>query len=504
MPVLLRISLRNLLEHKSKSLILGTIIAVGVMILVLGNSLMNTASLGIQQGFINNYTSHIMISGLAEGEVSLFGVQSPGGIEETPTIPNYDRIKEWLDTQDGVEVVTSQITGYAGMRVGEYEGGSFTILFGIEPKGYRSMFDNVSFIAGRDLYPGEEGLVMSVERIEDLENSIKEEYEKETGEELEFALSPGDSVRLTSFGNVGIKIREVPLIGIFEFKHKSNGLGIDLISYVDVQTLRALSGLTVGYQGDFDLLENETMLLNTSDLDDLFSEELSIETAEISDQFEEQSLDTILGSTEERDTALQVDTGSWNYFLIKMLHPRPRRIQKLIASMNQWFADNGILAQAVDWEGAAGPFAKTADIIRTVFNIAIIIVGIVALIIMMNTLVISVIERTSEIGTMRALGAQKGFVWKMFFLETLTITTVFGIAGIVLAAAIVLILDLIGIPATNVFLRILFAGDTLKPSISPISLLTSLLIAVGIGFVAHLYPISVALKIPPIRAIQTE
>ena len=57
----------------------------------------------------------------------------------------------------------------------------------------------------------------------------------------------------------------------------------------------------------------------------------------------------------------------------------------------------------------------------------------VAVIIMMNTLVISVIERTGEIGTMRALGARKGFVWKMFLVETLTIAVVFGLIGTGLA-----------------------------------------------------------------------
>jgi putative ABC transport system permease protein len=79
----------------------------------------------------------------------------------------------------------------------------------------------------------------------------------------------------------------------------------------------------------------------------------------------------------------------------------------VIASLNLWFAQEGIDALAADWKAAAGPFASSIDVVRIVFNIAIIIVAVVAVIIMMNTLVISVIERTGEIGTMRALGAQK-------------------------------------------------------------------------------------------------
>ena len=153
---------------------------------------------------------------------------------------------------------------------------------------------------------------------------------------------------------------------------------------------------------------------------------------------------------------------------------------------------------------AARPFAKTADVIRTVFNVAIIIVGVVALIIMMNTMIISVIERTAEIGTMRALGARKRFAWKMFFIETFSITLAFGIAGIVLAMGVIGLINLLNIQASNVFLRILFAGDTLRPGISARSIVTAVAVASVVGIAAHIYPVSVAMKIPPIRAILTE
>jgi putative ABC transport system permease protein len=176
----------------------------------------------------------------------------------------------------------------------------------------------------------------------------------------------------------------------------------------------------------------------------------------------------------------------------------------IVLTMNLWLREKGIAAQAGNWEAAAGPFATTADVIRTVFNVAIIIIGVVAIIIMMNTLVISVIERTPEIGTMRALGAKKNFVWRMFLYETLAITLVFGFIGIILALIIVGILNAIGIPANNTFLQILFAGDELHPKIAPMSVLTSMVVVTVIGFISHLYPVTVALKIQPIRAIQAK
>ena len=81
---------------------------------------------------------------------------------------------------------------------------------------------------------------------------------------------------------------------------------------------------------------------------------------------------------------------------------------------------------------------------------------------------------------------------------------VFGVIGIILALIVVAILNAIGIPANNTFLKILFAGDELHPQTSPVSVITSLIIVMLIGFIAHLYPVSVALKIQPIKAIQSK
>ena len=519
MPVLARISFRNLLEHKTKSLIIGTIIAVGIVVIIVGNALMDTAALGIQRGFIDNYTGDIMVAGYAENDVSLFGIQSPGGIEETPTLPKHDTIRDYLRSRDEVANTTSQVTGYSQLRFGELEGRSFTIVFGIEPSSYREMFGNISFIEGRDLLPGEEGIVLSKERLDDLVEAVvddlakkaereeKNEAEESTIDTIElldaedFEIHVGDELRLTSFGNAGIKIRSVPLVGVFEFLNPSEGLGIDLISYVDIQTVRALNGLTIGFQGEFELTGTQTELLDLDDLDDLFSDDIEVSESEIS-KLDESSLDTILGDTSVRDAALEVDTGAWQYILVKV--KGRSRLERVIASINDWFSENGIAAEAVNWEGAAGPFAQTADVIRRVFNVAIIIVGLVAIIIMINTLVISVIERTSEIGTMRALGARKLFVWKMFLVETFTITSVFGIVGVLLSLLIVGVLNIIGIPATNVFLRVLFAGESLHPVVSFGSVISALLIATTVGLLAHIYPVSVALKIQPVKAIQTE
>jgi len=158
----------------------------------------------------------------------------------------------------------------------------------------------------------------------------------------------------------------------------------------------------------------------------------------------------------------------------------------------------------VGWKEASGPFGLSIDVVRAVFNVAIIVVAVVAIIIIMNTLIVSVIERTGEIGTMRALGAQKAFVWRLFAGETLALTVVFGFIGTVLSLATIAIVNALRIPATNEFLQLLFGGTVLHMRVHPLSIVSTLVMVLSVSLLAHLYPVSVALKVQPVRAMQTE
>jgi len=537
MPVLLRIALRNLVEHKGKTLILGILVAVGVVVLVVGNSLMDTARDGISRAFVDNYTGDVMISGTAEGPISLFGVQSVGRIDPTPVLPRYPDVVEFVEEHPHLERWTTQITGFGLLRpederIDGFDNSVLTVLFGAEPRSYHETFDNVRIVEGRYLEPGEQGLMLSTERLGELEENAVEALEEQEIETDSYPISVGDQVRIVGLTSDGLpSIRVVPIVGIYEMIGISEGVGFELVSYVDPQTLRAILRLNLGSNAQVVLEESQTELLDRGSEDDLFNVddlfgEDSLDAAGGDDGSAESdadffNLDTLGGSSqpptaeppsEPEDATPEAPPGAaddprlasstWHYILARV--DSPRRIGETIADLNAFFAETGIDAKAGNWEVAAGPFATTADVIRTVFNVAIIVIGIVAVIIMMNTLVISVMERTSEIGTMRALGAQRSFVWRMFAYEILVITTVFGTIGIGLSLAIIGILHLVGIPATNTFLTVLFAGPELKPVASAISVFGGLVIVSIVGLVAHIYPVAVALRIQPIKAIQTE
>ncbi len=482
MPFLVRIAFRNLLEHKAKSLIIGILLALGVVILVVGNSFMDTAAKGVKDTFIGNYTGDLFIAAKTKTSVSLFGVASPGGREETPSLPFYDKVVAHLKADPAVADITSQVTGFALVSPKDSSDQGFAMLFGIDPATYYRLFQNTKVIEGRLLEPGEEGLVLSRNQVEN--------YAKNAG----FKPKVGEQLILTGMNKGGFKIRSVPLVGIIAFNTESEAT--DFISYADVNTVRILSGLTLGADEDNPVSQEAKALLAAGE-DSLFGGESVVAPGALKASAPGPGPAASLAPPRSGP-----DSGAWHFAMARL--KKPGEAPKVAASLNAWFAKEGIDAQASGWKEAAGPFAASIDVVRIVFDVAIAIVAVVAVIIMMNTLVISVIERTGEIGTMRALGAQKSFVRRMFLVETLTIAAIFGVVGVILAFASIGGLDAMHIRATNPFLKILFAGETLHPAVDPASVIWSLVLVAAVAVAAHLYPVAIALKVEPIRAMQVE
>lgn len=491
MAVIFRIAVRNLKHHKSKTLIIGIIITLGITILIVGNSMMQTASKGLERSFINNFSGHIMINGQTDGSLSLAG---PGGggpghlseNEKISIIPEFSQVKEYAASIPEVEAITPQITGRA-MLSSENGGKSELTFFGIEPESYRRMFTgNIELLAGAFLKPGDAGIVLSEKTAKDIKKN------------MEVSVKPGDMIVLSSFpGASALKVREVQVKGIFRFK--SSNRKIDEINFMDMENGRVLMGLTVSLASEFELDDKETGLLDFDTKDSLFSGDMMEGMDNQSEVVDEQSLYNMLGDTGERTRLLQTDSQAWHFILIKLKDGA--RVNSVIENINNFFEEEGLEAKAYDWQTAAGMMGSLAYTVKTIFNLVILLIAIVAIIIIMNTLVISVTERTSELGTMRAIGAQKWFVRKMIIAETLITSCIFGAVGIVLGALILRILNITGIPASNMFLEVLFGGAVLHPVLSVSSVIYSLGIVAGIGVLASLYPVAVALRIEPVKAI---
>jgi len=107
----------------------------------------------------------------------------------------------------------------------------------------------------------------------------------------------------------------------------------------------------------------------------------------------------------------------------------------------------------------------------------------------MNILLVSVKERTREIGIRRAVGARRGTILWQFLCEAVMVALVGGVVGIALASGAASIIDLLSPMPAKVDPRVMFYGVIGSA-------------ALGVGF--GLWPALTAAMLQPVEALRYE
>jgi putative ABC transport system permease protein len=117
-----------------------------------------------------------------------------------------------------------------------------------------------------------------------------------------------------------------------------------------------------------------------------------------------------------------------------------------------------------------------------------------------NTMVMSVLERTREIGLMKALGAQNRDVLGVFLAEAATIGLIGGIAGVIIGIGGSQIIDLLAASYLTT------QGTEITSIVqTPIWLpVFAILFSMVIGLLAGIYPAFRAVQLDPVRALKYE
>lgn len=118
-----------------------------------------------------------------------------------------------------------------------------------------------------------------------------------------------------------------------------------------------------------------------------------------------------------------------------------------------------------------------------------------------NAMLMSVHERTREIGTIRALGMRRRMVVRLFVLEGLALGLVSAALGVTLGGAYVLYLGARGIPMNNVSLVWMAGGDLLFPVLRSWSVLRSALAIAALSTLAAVFPAFTASRLEPREAL---
>jgi len=149
---------------------------------------------------------------------------------------------------------------------------------------------------------------------------------------------------------------------------------------------------------------------------------------------------------------------------------------------------------------------QMVDGMATGLSVILVFIGTLTLMIggvgVMNIMLVSVTERTREIGVRKALGARRRHILTQFLAEGLVITSLGGIAGIILTAIVVnvagvqpFLADLIGDPGRDTDIRLVLTPDVL---------LTTTMILMVTGILSGLWPALRASRLDPIESLRYE
>ena len=144
---------------------------------------------------------------------------------------------------------------------------------------------------------------------------------------------------------------------------------------------------------------------------------------------------------------------------------------------------------------------KTADKFIEQFDSITAMVGLIAIAIsslgllvggigVMNIMLVSVTERTKEIGVRKALGARRKDIVRQFLFEAMTLTFLGGILGVVLAVGISKL--------------VMFLIPSLPASIPTWAVFTGLTVSVGVGLIFGVWPARKASRLDPIECLRYE
>ncbi len=126
----------------------------------------------------------------------------------------------------------------------------------------------------------------------------------------------------------------------------------------------------------------------------------------------------------------------------------------------------------------------------------------------MNIMLATVTERTREIGIRRALGAKRGDIIRQFLVETIALSTVGGITGVLggLTCRFITarIRDAMETAAPDLMQQLPAVIKTVEPVIVPWSIPLAFGISVTIGVIFGIYPAMRAAAMDPIEALRHE
>jgi len=188
------------------------------------------------------------------------------------------------------------------------------------------------------------------------------------------------------------------------------------------------------------------------------------------------------------------DAAEKNHVSITVIGAPGVDVNELTARLQNYF--DGVYAGNSDWRANVSNLTSMMDAVSEAMgsiSMAIAFIASISLLVggigVMNIMLVSVTERTREIGVRKALGAKNFHIRFQFVTEALIIAAIGGVIGLILGIVL-------GASATTLF--------EVPLVISPLTTAGSVLFSMFIGVFFGLYPANKAAKLDPIDALRYE
>ncbi|MFY0569551.1 ABC transporter permease [Archangium lansingense] len=324
----------------------------------------------------------------------------------------------------------------------------------------------------------------------------------------------GNELPITAFTRTGYsRSANVKVYGTYEFSGMEKSQLAGSINLVDLITFRELYGyMTADQKDELAKLQAASGVteVKRDNLDDaLFGDDSSLVAETTSGTIDEDA--QLEGASQARHqlelalrkyTQQDIDDGVVLHAAVMLKDPDT--LEQTIVELQESAKKAGLPLKVISWHQASDLVGQIILVAKLVLYAAVFIIFVVAVVIINNSVMMATLQRVREIGTMRAIGAQRGFVLGMVLLETMVLGLVFGAVGALLGTLAVQGLGSAGIPAFHESMYFFFSGPRLFPTLQASNIVTALVIVIGVSAFSTLYPAFLATRVSPIQAMQTD
>jgi len=444
MGIYLKVAFRNLLQARRRSLLLGLALGAVSMLLVF--------LLAISQGMTNSLLE--TTTTLASGHVNVHGFFKPSmNSGAWPIIEDAEKLRPIVEESlPDIETVVSR--GHGWGKIVSDTGTIVTSVTGIVPEEEGRLRSRLS-LAPRSAYVdgGGDEIVGDLSRV------------GERGTIYLFAsqarrlkVDVGDTVILSAETSGGaVNSVDLTVVGI----GRDLGMFTNFISFTHKDTIHEV------YQHKHEA--SGSLMVYLEDID-----RAQAARKELAEALEAKGL-TVLENLEQP-------------FYMRMEALSNERWAGQRYDVNTW-----------EGEGAHGKWVITGFDGISFFLVSILVLIIVVGV--MNTMWMSVRERTPEIGTLRAIGMKRSRVLVLFLTEALVLGLIASSVGAGVGALIAWGIDAAQLPLPSDAAKTVLMSDSLRLSVRPEQIVRAVLTFTFVSGAASLYPASRAARMRPVTAI---